>query len=245
MKGIDHMYISLGWGLLILSPIILMYPTYFAALILGIWIGSVLPDVDGSISPYEYQSDIMRTFGIATKRAYKTTAWAIKSVKPNYNRKLHTHRGILHSFPGTLLCISIVIIPVNVIIYFLGLWALPVLLTSAGIYVGAFLHLLEDCCTWTGVRLFAPFTNVRLYGKINTCASRSEEKRPQIYGTLFAGMGIACVCVFALRDMSIFDPVAFIFDLSPFVQIIITTVISLLIWYILFRYSGGKIEINS
>lgn len=238
------MYISLAWGLLILSPIILTYPTYFAALILGIWIGSVLPDVDGSISPYEYQNDIMRSCGIATQKAYKTTVWAIKSVKPNYNGKLHTHRGILHSIPGAFLCISMVIIPVNVILYFLGYWGLPLLLVSGGLYVGAFFHLLEDCCTWTGVRLFAPFTNVRLYGNINTCASRSEEKRPQTFGTLYAGMGIACVCVFALRDMSIFDPVAFIFDLSPFVQIIITTVISLLIWYILFRYSGGKIETN-
>ena len=245
MKGTDHMYISLAWGFLIMSPIIVPYPIYFVAFIVGIGIGAILPDVDGSISPYEYKSDAMRTFGIATKKAYKTTAWVFKSVKPNYNRELHIHRGILHSFPGILLCISIVIIPINLIIYFLGLWALPVLVVSGGIYVGAFFHLFEDCCTWTGVRLFAPFKNVRLYGEINTCASRREENRPQTYGKIFAVIGVVCLCFFALRNLSIFDSVAFIYDFSPFVLISITTVISFLTWYIIFRYSGGKVETNS
>jgi membrane-bound metal-dependent hydrolase YbcI (DUF457 family) len=228
-----------------MSPIIVTFPIYFVVFIVGIGIGAILPDVDGSISPYEYQSDAMRTFGIATKRAYNTTAWVFKSVKPNYNRKLNTHRGILHSIPGTLLCISIVIIPINLIIYFLGLWSLPVLVASGGIYVGAFLHLLEDCCTWTGVRLFAPFKDVRLYGEINTCASRREENRPQTYGKIFASIGVVCMCFFALRNFPIFGSVAFINDLSPFILIIITTIMSFLTWYIIFRYSGGKVETNS
>ena len=245
MKGTDHMCISLSWGILIISPLILTLPPYYFAFLIGITIGSILPDVDANISPYEHKSNIMRVFGIAIKKAYKATVWIFNSVNTNYNRELDTHRGILHSLPGILLCISIIIIPINIIVYFLGFWGPAVLLVSGGIYVGAFFHLLEDCCTWTGVRILAPFKNVLLHGKINTSAIRGEENRPHTYGKVFALMGAVCACFFALRNSPIFDSVAFIYDLSPFVLIGITTIISLLTWYIMFRYSGGEIKANS
>ena len=50
--GKDHIMISLAWGFLLASPILIQYPVYFIAFIIGVTLGSVYPDIDSSHNPY-------------------------------------------------------------------------------------------------------------------------------------------------------------------------------------------------
>ena len=46
MMGRNHTSISVAWGFLISSPLLLFNPIYFIAFIVGIVLGAVFPDID-------------------------------------------------------------------------------------------------------------------------------------------------------------------------------------------------------
>lgn len=159
MRGESHLSISVlmsmpTWYILYkLSPLA-MQNNGFLVIIIGIAVGSLLPDIDASDAKIMHGS--WSPIGRFTKKFFykpltKTDIFEDK------------HRGFLHSLLGCVLiftffapivvALSVIIWLLNPLLYFLSwlLWWFWI-----GIPIGFLLHLAEDSFTMSGVRWFFP-----------------------------------------------------------------------------------------
>ena len=240
MKGKDHIFISITWALLISTPIITINSTYVLMFIIGVFIGSLLPDIDASVSPYAKRGDVMRGAGYAVYGASKVTGKIFKSIKDDPNNKYESHRGLLHSVPGVFVASLLIVVPLNLILYLVNYWNSGLIIASVGLFAGAFFHLLEDCCTCSGIRLFYPFSERKLRGGINTFL---PDRRPKQFAAMFVILSVVSyIFINSVQKTPSLAKFQFIAELAPLQQVAIAVFLSLLVWVIMYIWSQHPIN---
>jgi len=74
-------------------------------------------------------------------------------------------------------------------LYLFGYYDLIVAFFFTGLITGGILHILEDCCTRSGLMPFTPFSARKFAGSINN--GDRKEKRPGMYAKGFFGASVA------------------------------------------------------
>ena len=222
MRGNDHIGISMGSGLLLASPWLLSNPLSVLIFIAGVVIGSLLPDTDATDSKLHYMDGFARIFSLIMRPVIipltKLIFWIFRlSFNP-------AHRGSMHTFFGLIVYSSILAALFWSILYVIGCWNLIMGLFFVGIFIGGVFHILEDCCTRSGLIPFKPFSGRKLAGSINTGDRR--EKRPGYYTN---GMFVAAGGVLFAGHYHSLDQMS---------QIALSSVLFILLWLIIIIVSG-------
>ena len=169
MRGDDHIGISLGVAFLIISPILLSQPLISVLLLMGVVIGSLLPDADASDSKMYYMGEIIIAFALLMKPIVILTRVIYKLLHIPYDSR---HRKSLHTVLGIIIAVSILSILINLAVFFIGWWTPYLIPLCVGLYVGSIFHLIEDCCTKSGLYPLLPFSDRHFSGKIITATGK-------------------------------------------------------------------------
>jgi len=207
MKGGTHIALSLTTLMVILAPLtpilwdigINVIP-YLILVILGVFFGSITPDVDTGKNSAIFHSAVP---GAKGKRFFLTPVFGYFICYTVYypvraffvlifGKKIYAkegHRELPHS-PLGCLCMTILLTAYIWLACF-GLSFIPglsVLFNNFGIYLfgmsfflGCLLHLIEDSCDYAGIHWFYPFSFTRMRGKLQ---GNGHEVRPRIYMAL-------------------------------------------------------------
>ncbi|MGY5852591.1 MAG: metal-dependent hydrolase [Candidatus Thorarchaeota archaeon] len=159
MRGESHLSISVGmsiptWYILYKFDPLSPQANVFLVIIIGIAVGSLLPDIDASDAKVMHGS--WSPIGRFTKKFFYKPLTKTDILEDK-------HRGFLHSLLGCLLISAFfvpIVVALSVIIWFLNplMYVLSWLLWWfwIGIPIGFLLHLAEDSFTKSGVRWFYP-----------------------------------------------------------------------------------------
>ena len=255
MMGKDHFLISLAWAFLLLVPVLLQYPMYALAFIIGIALGSVYPDIDSSHNPFwdnshngleEGNGVLTWLMGLVAYPAKHLTGFVFSRGDKKTKKDYLDHRNLMHSILGILFSLSVILIPVNLILHFIGCWNPAILIGSIGVLAGAFMHLMEDSCTLAGVKFLYPiFKKELLKGKIRV--STNSAAAGKLFSVLFAFPAIVYLAYdLVLKDSQYFsqygiiDKLSFLDGLSPELKIGMMAVVSIFIWLLCFGISQAK-----
>lgn len=198
MLGRHHLLLSLGVGASLLVPWFSEYSLLVCVMIVGVAIGSLIPDVDAEDAAIFHgdlrglSGDIGRTINdliapIFPVFGYATEYLIYKPMVRIYGRTLlrgydlkEKHRGLLHSWIGIVSATAMTGLYMTPLLIYLELFDSLFLAGFLGAYIlGAFLHLLEDSCTKTGVTFNHPFSRKRLHGQLTTTARPEDTKWPR------------------------------------------------------------------
>lgn len=181
-------------SLTILTAAIVLHPyldSFYAWIsLLGVAIGSLIPDSDspdaliyhnrvkalggeGDDLINQYFAPFFPLFGYSTKYLiYKPSAYFYRSIGVGIEEK---HRGLMHSILGIItstFLTAVYILPVLWILNFLNYEILAVFMLSY--LFGAFMHLLEDSITVSGVKWLYPASGAVLKGDLKTTTENTR-----------------------------------------------------------------------
>ena len=250
MLGKDHFIISLAWAFLLLSPVIVQYPEFSFAFLLGIAIGAVYPDIDSTYNPYlgrlrsssaEGNGPLTWVIALAAYPVKHLTGFVFSGGDKKKKTEYLKHRNLIHSIPGIFFSLLVILIPLNIILYLIGYWTPFVLIASTGVLVGACMHLMEDCCTLSGVKFFYPASkNVLLRGRIRV--KTGSTIAGVIFTIIFAIPALLCLAYnLWLKNSYHLGKFAFLDGLSPGVKVAIAVVVSILLWLLCILISQSKL----
>ncbi|MDR3102109.1 MAG: metal-dependent hydrolase [Methanocalculaceae archaeon] len=211
MKGSTHLLLSLLTGLVILAPLEeLMHRSWPIAILLGIFFGSLAPDVDNGCGSAIFHSAIPgakgRLFFLTPVIGYTLYFLCYKPLSiifvGIFGQKIlpkKGHRELPHS-PVGIICISALLtLWIWLLCYTLS--CLPSLsflrnnlliwIFGAAFLLGCVLHLLEDTCDNSGIHYLYPFQFHRVRG---TVAGDGFDIRPKMFG---ATMVVAAIALFS------------------------------------------------
>lgn len=203
MLGRQHLLLSvLTASLLLMIPMTLWNSSFLVPTLFGVIIGSLAPDADSPDAAIFHKdvrglkgsaktliflfSQLFPAFGYTIKYAiYKPLVFLFrhldKTGKINIPYEVkEDHRGLLHSLMGIFA--SGVILTFYLTIFFLVFLKVDftILVPFAFSFcLGAFLHLVEDSCTKSGVNYMFPFGDFSLSGNIST--SNLEDRRADFF----------------------------------------------------------------
>jgi len=198
MLGRHHLLLSVLTAAIIMLPILIEHSGLFFLVILGVAVGSLMPDADspdaaifheklrgmkGNIAQFinNLIAPIFPIFGWVTKYAiYKPAVFIFgRTILKKYEIK-EQHRGFLHSFIGILTASVLTAIYLIIILLILGYlnWASLLIFMLAYIF-GALMHILEDSATVTGTKFNYPFSDTILKGELITRPAFAE--KPNIF----------------------------------------------------------------
>lgn len=213
MRGKDHIAISTGSALLLAAPWLLIHPASVAIFTAGVIIGSLLPDTDATNSKLHYMDGIARVFSLIMRPVViPITKLVYRVLEKPFNP---AHRGSMHTLPGVMVYTLILALLIGSALLFLGFGDIIIGFFFLGLFAGGILHLLEDCCTRSGLMPFKPFSDRKYAGSINT-GSRIDV-RPGFYGTVL--VFVAAGVVVAGITYAISQPVLIAISLCLFVII--------------------------
>lgn len=204
MRGKDHVMLSMATGFLLVSPLLgsdlTTGTTYFiVALLSGIFIGSLLPDVDASDAKINHLEGIAWLFGFVMRPLILPIVRFIH-IKAGFDFD-YRHRQSVH----TIFSIGIYSIILLVLSFFIlmvtGFWSNFVLVFYLGLFLGGVLHLVEDCCTVSGLRPFAPISYRHFSGGISTTNAR--EDRPELFSKIQLFMAAGIIGLGVVFDISV------------------------------------------
>ncbi|MCZ0863137.1 metal-dependent hydrolase [Methanocorpusculum vombati] len=182
MRGDDHIGISLGVAFLIISPILISQPVISVLFLIGVIIGSLLPDADASDSKMYYMSEIVLAFALLMKPIVYLTRSVYKLLHIHYDSR---HRKSLHTILGITISVIMLSLLINIVVLLIGLWTPLLIPLCIGLYVGSIFHLIEDCCTKSGLSPLLPFSDRHFSGKIITSSRRNFcNGRPDLYAKI-------------------------------------------------------------
>ncbi len=255
MLGRHHLLLSLFTAILIILPYFEENTELTLILLMGIAIGSLIPDADSPDAAIFHEkikgvkgdlgklinhffAPIFPLFGYVTKYAiYRPSIFIFgRTFLKKYNVK-ERHRGFLHSFIGIGTSALLTSIYLIIILYLLDAlnWIFFLGFVCAYI-VGALLHLLEDSATVTGTQFNYPFSKIVLKGQLVT--------RPDstIKPDLFTGfMGILVVGLFFAIDLDYLPYADWLITLmSIFVLIVVW--LTFLIGLAKVRFEKGELK---
>ena len=187
MLGRQHLMLSVATVSVFLAPYFEGYESFVIVMFIGAGVGSLIPDVDAPDAAVFHQdirglkgdfgkavnnliAPILPAFGYTTKYTiYKPAVKVFDFFTSEDYSFQEKHRTFSHSFLGVFTMTTIT-----------GLYMIPLLIITemfAPLYLlaflfaymtGAFLHMLEDSCTKTGIAWNSPFSDTKLKGDIST-----------------------------------------------------------------------------
>jgi membrane-bound metal-dependent hydrolase YbcI (DUF457 family) len=211
----------------------------------GAAIGSLIPDVDAQDAAVFHENirglngefgeivnkmigPLLPIFGFTTKYAIYKPAVIAFDFFTEYEFQ-EKHRTFSHSFLGVFtmtLMTGLYMIPVLIIA---ELFAPVYLLAFLTAYMaGAFLHMLEDSCTKTGIEWNSPFSDTKLKGDIST---GKDVKKPR-YFLYYLGL----VAFFSFMGSVEYG--------IPLWQVTGGTVIALAFGWLVFMKAVAKVELD-
>ena len=187
MLGKHHLLLSLFTAAILVVPYFFQYPELVLVIIIGVAIGSLVPDADSPDAAIFHEkvkgirgelgqvingliAPLFPIFGYATKYlVYKPAIYIFgRTLLKNYNIE-ERHRGFLHSFLGVATATVLTGIYAFVVLYLLNLFSFVYFLAFLLSYTsGALLHLVEDSATVTGTQFNYPFSDFRVSGELIT-----------------------------------------------------------------------------
>ncbi len=211
MRGDQHVLITLFSGGLLIAPhLAVIAPTGIAALLFGLFVGSLAPDADATDAAIfhtrvpglqgvtrrvaDLAGGVLPVFGYLIRYGvYFPVAgvfWLISG-----GRLRAGHRGVLHSLLGVALSTALTGLYLMAALHLLG-WAAPAVFTLglAGFGAGALLHLAEDSCTPGGIAWLYPLSQRRVRGRLRTGRS---DLRPRLFAAALGSAMWACVLIAA------------------------------------------------
>lgn len=186
MLGRQHLTLSVATAGIWIVPVIENQLTTSLFFVGGVAIGSLIPDVDASNAAIfnnqakRLNDNAEKLFRFTVGLFFLLIGYVIKylvfkplviflnTVFPGYHFSTE-HRGFTHSWLGVLSVTLLTGLYVVTICELgsIAYWTrLPPVLAGYGI--GGFLHLLQDSCTYSGVRWHQPFSLKRLRGSLDT-----------------------------------------------------------------------------
>jgi inner membrane protein len=186
--------LSVATGLLLIIPVAQLLDGFMALILIGVAIGSLIPDVDASDAAVFHRNvkglngqmgrlvngfvgPILPLFGYTTKyMIYKPAVhlFNLLSRKHSFSEK---HRSFSHSFLGVFTLTSVTGLYLTpVLIYVPAVSMFHLLSFLSGYSFGALLHMLQDSCTRTGIAWNAPFSSKRLKGSLRTGKDNREPR---------------------------------------------------------------------
>ncbi|MBE0516372.1 MAG: metal-dependent hydrolase [Methanophagales archaeon] len=187
MLGKHHLILSLFTAAILVVPYFLQYPELTLLVVIGIAIGSLVPDADSPDAAIFHEkvkgvkgelgqlingliAPLFPIFGYTTKYlVYKPAVYVFgRTLLKNYNIE-ERHRGFLHSFLGVGTATVLTGIYAFVVLYLLDLFSFVYFMAFVLSYTsGALLHLVEDSATVTGTQFNYPFSEFRVSGDLIT-----------------------------------------------------------------------------
>jgi len=217
MKGRQHIQISIMTGLILVSPFILTESVSSVLLLVGIFLGSLLPDSDASDRTARHKESVLFAFDAINERLIYPIILRIFHEKKR-------HRGILHTIIGVLIFSSILTV-ITGLTFLIFKIPFDFLMIGIGLIIGGLLHLMEDCCTLSGVNPFYPKYKKYIFkGTLST--NNVNERRPDQFSTFLGFLFVSII-------------VASIWFKIPQIQMTIISLIALgLSWSLFFLGCG-------
>lgn len=193
MRGQQHIQISVFTGLVLTAPFLLLNPTASVLLLVGIFIGSLLPDSDASDRTAKHGDSVLFAFD-------KINEVFIYPLLLRLFQEKKRHRGILHTVAGVA-TFSIILTVITGIVFLILNIQFNFWLIGIGLFIGGILHLMEDCCTLSGVIPLYPKYHTAFKGEIATF--NRKEKRPNQFASYLAMLFVALVVVQLFYDIAL------------------------------------------
>ena len=172
MKGQHHIRISLFTGLVLLAPWILQDTILILTALVGIFIGSLLPDSDASDRTAKHSDSVIYVFDWIN-------AIIIYPILLKLFHEEKRHRGILHTIGGVFVYSIILTTVTGIVLIYFSL-NFNILVFGMGLFAGSIMHLIEDSCTRMGTNPFYPKNKWLKYsGTIVTF--NKQDKRPEYF----------------------------------------------------------------
>ena len=208
MLGRQHLTLSVATATVVLGPFIRNEYAFAAATLLGVAIGSLIPDIDASDATVfhsgvkgihgtpgkifnDFVGPFLPLFGYLTKyMIYRPSVFLLNLFSENY-RFEDGHRSFTHSFIGVAVLTMATGVFLSPLFIELGLNGFILLFFLAGYASGALLHMFQDSCTKTGIAWNQPFSAVRLKGELKT---GEDNRRPRYFALMLfmvAGLNLA------------------------------------------------------
>ena len=204
MRGDQHVLITLFSGGLLLAPHVTVFaPSEVAALLFGLFVGSLAPDADATDAAI-FHTTVPGLTGV-TRRIAGVTAGVLPAFGYlirygeyypaagvfyllSGGRLKAGHRGVLHSLLGVVLCTGLTGLYCAVALHLLD-WSAPTLLALGvvGFGAGALLHLAEDSCTPGGIAWLYPLSSRRVRGRLRS-GGRTDPRTRLFAAVLGAAM---------------------------------------------------------
>ncbi len=182
---------------MVIIPLFSIFPEAVLISIAGCIIGSLIPDIDsrdavifhtevkefrnsGPLSALNTFALIFPLFGYLTKYCiYKPSVIVFNTLIFSENSLKMKHRGFMHSILGISTSTLVTGIYITPFLIFFDLFSIHFLIIFlSGYLLGAFLHLVQDSCTRSGVKWLHPYSDLKVRGNLITNA-RPENTRYQ------------------------------------------------------------------
>lgn len=189
--------ISLATVSVVLMPFLDNHGALALTVFLGTAVGSLIPDSDSKDAAIFHSNvkglngdigslvnnlfaPVFPVFGYATKYAiYKPAVIIYDKTFSNYSFQ-EKHRSFSHSILGVLTMTAVTGLYITPLLIYLNILSIPYLTAFLTAYMaGAFMHMLEDSCTKTGISWNAPFSSTKLKGKLTTSSKPEHVKKPR------------------------------------------------------------------
>ncbi len=210
MRGDQHVLITLFSGGLLLAPhVALLAPAEVAALLFGLFVGSLAPDADATDAAIFHTripglkgptrglvngaAQTLPFFGYLIRYGEYYPAAGVFWLLSRGRLKAG-HRGVLHSLLGVGLITGLTGLYCALALHLLD-WSAPTLLVLGvvGFGAGALLHLAEDSCTPGGIAWLYPLSGRRLRGRLRT--GGRTDPRTRLFATTLGAAMWGCVAL--------------------------------------------------
>jgi len=229
MLSKDHIALSIASALLLFGAWLFQEPLLIAVGLIGVLVGSLLPDTDAPDSRIYYMK-IPSLFGNAMDYlVIPVIKFVFRKKKFDYNPE---HRGSLHTvFAVTVYSIAFTVFGIILLTFHNAFifqdWNLIsylyLLMFTFGLFFGGVLHLMEDSCTKSGIFPLYPYNEWYLKGGIST--GNREDDRPEDFSK----------ALIVLAVISIAGPL--VFQFNPIHVFLISIVTLIAIWMLFYSIS--------
>jgi len=184
MLGRQHFLLSTVTSLVVVSPFIQSHEVLSLASVLGVAIGSLIPDIDAPNATIFHTSvkglhrspgkvfnlvigPIMPLFGYLTKYLVYIPSVEVLNLFTDYSFE-EGHRSFTHSLIGVTILTSLTGLLIYPITTEVGLHPFVLYFFLAGYFSGAILHMLQDSFTVSGIAWNQPFSTTKMTGELKT-----------------------------------------------------------------------------
>jgi len=217
VRGRHHFQISVLSGLILVLPILLSYSEIAVLFLIGLFLGSFLPDSDASDRTAKHKQSVLFAFDAINEFFIYPILLKI------FNEKKR-HRGILHTIIGVFI-FSLILTAIIGLTFYIFKIQLNFIIIGVGLLSGGLLHLMEDCCTFSGVNPFYPKMKQSVF-KGNISTNNLSDKRPDQY-TQYLGFLFVFLLVFSIW-----------YHISQIYMVIISIIALISSWIVFFLICG-------